>query len=79
MCAVFTRFAFRTEASQVIWTKPVLLVVLQGAVGPEWAEAAVVVRTRRALRLGIDVQVEAVVAVGACEGASVIRAFRHPP
>lgn len=72
MCAILAAFAIRTEASQIMWAKLVFLVMFQSAVGPEWAEPAVVVGTRRAFGLGVDVQVEAVITVRACEGAGVI-------
>jgi hypothetical protein len=68
---------FWTEASQVEWTELIFLDVLQRAVWTEWTESAIVVRTRRPLGFGVDMEVQAVVAVGACERAGVVGAFRH--
>lgn len=43
----------------------------------EWTESAVVVGTRRALCLWVNMEVQAIVAVGACLRAGVVGAFGH--
>lgn len=51
--------------------------MFQCTVRPERTETAIVMRARGPLGLGIDVEVEAVVAVGAREGAGIVRALGH--
>lgn len=77
MGTVLAAFALWTEAAQVKRAQLVFLVVLQRAVWAEWAEAAVVVWARGALGIGVQVEVEAVVAVGAGLCAGVVGAFGH--
>ena len=79
MPAVFASRTFRAETSEVEGAQICLLVVLQGAVRAERTEAPVVVGACRSLRLGIDVEVEAVVAIGAGLGARVVGALGHAP
>ena len=77
VCASLTRRTIGAEASQVERAQGGLLVVLQRAVRAERAETPIVVRTRRSLRLGIDVEIQTVVAVGAGLRAGVVGALGH--
>ena len=72
MRSVLARLAFRTEASQVELTQLLFLVVFQCAYWAKWAEASIVVGARWPLRLGVDVEVETVVAIGAGKGAGIV-------
>lgn len=79
MSPVFASRSFRAEPSEIKRTQSRLLVVLQGAIGTERTEASVVVGTCWSLRFGVDVKVEAVVAVGAGLGARVVGTLGHAP
>lgn len=77
MRTVLAGFTFRTEACQVEWTQFIFLIVLQSTVRAQWTEASIVMRTWRALRFRVDVEVQAVVAVRTCLGACVVGTFGH--
>ena len=79
MSPVFASRSFRAEPSKIKGTQSRLLVVLQGAMRTERTEASIVVRACRSLRFGIDVKVEAVVAVRTGLGARVVGALGHAP
>jgi hypothetical protein len=77
VCAVLAGLAIWAETGQVERADLVPFVVLQRTVWAERTEATVVVRARRSLGLGVNVQVEAVVAVRARQRAGVVRALWH--
>jgi hypothetical protein len=72
MCALLAVWPLGAESAQVKRTYLFFLVVFECAVGAEWTETTVVVGARGSLGFRIDVEVEAVVAVGACLGSSVV-------
>jgi len=63
MRTVLAALALGTEAAEVERTQLLFLVVFERAVRAELAEASVVVRARWPLSFGVDVEVEAVIAV----------------
>jgi hypothetical protein len=72
MRTLFAMWPLWTEATQVERTDLLLLVVFECAVRTKWTEATIVVWTGGSLGFGVDVEVEAVVAVGACLGSGVV-------
>jgi hypothetical protein len=70
MCTILAILAFRAEAAEVKRTYLLLLVVFERAVWAKWAESTVVVWAGRPLSFGVDMKVEAIVAVrtGLCAG-----------
>lgn len=75
--SILARLPFWTEPSQVEWTQLIFLIMFQRAVWAKRAKSAIVMGAGRTLRLGIDVKVKAVVAVGACQRAGIIGTLRH--
>lgn len=76
MGAVFAGSAFRAEAGEVVRTERSARMFL-GAARAERTEALVVVGAGRQARIGVDVQEETVVAVGAVPVAGEGVAFGH--
>lgn len=70
--------AIRAEPGKVVWTH-LLARVFLGAPRPQRAEALIVVWTRRQLALGVDVQVQTLVTVGAEAVAQEEVALGHFP
>ena len=76
MSALLTGLTVGAEAAEEVRTDGATDVLL-AAVGAEGAEAAIVMRTRGQLALGVDVEVEALVAVGAVAVAEEEIALGH--
>lgn len=76
MCALFALSPVRAETREVELAERSAGVGFR-ANGAEGAEAPVVVWTGAEFGCGVDVEVEAFVAVGAVEGAGVLVAFGH--
>jgi hypothetical protein len=72
MRTLFAMWSLRTESAQVKGAYLLLLVVFECAVGTKWTETAVVVRAGGPFRFGIDMEVETVIAVGACLCSGVV-------
>lgn len=76
MRSTLALWAFRTESSQVVWAQASPYVLL-GAYRPQWTKSHVIVRTRRQSRHGIDVKIQALLAIGAVAVAHEEIALRH--
>jgi hypothetical protein len=72
MRTLFAMWPLRTESAQVEGAYPLFLVVFECAVGTEWTETTVVVGAGGPFRFGIDMEVETVIAVGACLSSGVV-------
>lgn len=73
----FTCWAVGTETCQIEWTDFVSFHMLVCTVWTKRTESSIVVGTRWTFGFGIDMEIEAVFAVGASAGTGVIGAFWH--